>query len=119
MTSSTIMSACNLIQHETCPHRADEASQPSRGRRTIGAAAERSDGFGTAFNWLGRARPVHAPFRGDDFPDIVRNGIEIPLSELEADPCVSSVPGLGPQRRRELAPDADLFEPADGEPHAK
>src|SRR4030081_1708242 len=107
------------MHHGTCQHRMAKRASLLRRRRTTGASAERNDGFGTDLNWLGYVRPVHAPFRGDDFPDIVRNRIEIPLGELHAAPRASGVPGLGPQRGRKLAPDADLFELADGKPDAK
>src|SRR5262245_19607186 len=83
------------------------------GKRRVKSLPERCDGLGTAFNWLGRVPPAHAQFRGDDFPDIVRNGIEILLGELQAAPRASGILGLGPQRGWELAPDADLLELAD------
>jgi len=81
------------------------------GKRRVKSLPERCDGLGTAFNWLGRVPPAHAQFRGHDFPDIVRNGRDpsgwasshVPLASL----------ALGPQRGRELAPDADLLELAD------
>src|SRR5262245_52460030 len=99
--------------------RAPDNALAISGKCRVKSLPERGDGLGTAFNWLGRIPPAHAQFRGDDFPDIVRNGIEILLGELQAAPRASGILGLGPQRGRELAPDADLVELADRKPHAK
>src|SRR5262245_2354466 len=84
------------------------------------ASPEREHRLAGAFARLGGVSPAHAQCPCDRFPGLIRNGIQVLLGELQAAaPYPPGVLGLGPQRRRELAPDADLLELGDRKPHGK
>src|SRR5262245_9459910 len=115
--------------HEVFASRASAASAIARAERDPGpratrssetlASPERERRLARAFARLARVSPAHAQCPCDRFPGIIRNGIQVLLGELQAAPYPPGVLGLGPQRRRELAPDAELLELADRKPHGE